>query len=142
MEIKVKYFSTEIKPLEMTAKGNWVDLRSAVNQKLKAGDFVYIPLGVGMILPDGYEALIAPRSSTFKNFGIIITNSPGVVDSSYRGDGDQWACAAYALRDTEINVNDRICQFRIIESQPQLTFMPVEKLDDTDRGGFGSTGRS
>ena len=91
-------------------------------------------------LPEGYEAHVAPRSSTFKNFGVIQTNSVGVIDNSYCGEEDEWRMAAYALRDTVIRKNDRICQFRIVEKQPGLNFIEVERLDDTDRGGFGSTG--
>lgn len=107
---------------------------------MKAGEFRYLRLGVGMILPEGYEAHIAPRSSTFKNFGIILTNSVGVVDNSYCGDADEWKAPVYALRDTRIKKNDRICQFRIMERQPELEFVTVDKLRDDSRGGFGSTG--
>ena len=107
---------------------------------MKAGSFRLIRLGVGMILPDGYEAHVAPRSSTVKNFGIIQTNSPGVIDNSYSGEEDEWRMPAYALRDTVIRKNDRICQFRIVEKQPALTFEIVEHLNDESRGGFGSTG--
>ena len=107
---------------------------------MKAGEFRYLRLGVGMILPEGYEAHIAPRSSTFKNFGIILTNSVGVVDNSYCGDADEWKAPVYALRDTHIKKNERICQFRIMERQPELEFVTVDKLRDESRGGFGSTG--
>ena len=95
-----------------------------------------------MALPQGYEALIAPRSSTFKNYGIIQTNHVGVVDETYCGDGDVWRMPVYAVRDTEIKVNDRICQFRIQKHQPQIVFDEVDFLDGTDRGGFGSTGKN
>lgn len=95
-----------------------------------------------MILPSGYEAHIVPRSSTFKNFGIIQTNHCGVVDESYCGDNDQWKFPAYALRDTAIKKNDRICQFRIVEKQPEVCFVEVEHLKEKDRGGFGSTGKN
>jgi len=100
-----------------------------------------IPLGIGMILPDGYEAHLVPRSSTFKNFGIIQTNHCGIIDNSYSGDEDMWRMPAYALRDTEIKKNDRICQFRIMEKMPEITFTEVTKLNDNSRGGFGSTGK-
>lgn len=93
-----------------------------------------------MKLPDGYEAHIAPRSSTFKNFGIIQTNSVGVVDNSYSGDNDEWLMPVYALRDTVIKAGDRICQFRIVECQPEIVFETVEHLSVIDRGGVGSTG--
>ena len=107
---------------------------------MKAGSFHLIRLGVGMILPEGYEAHVAPRSSTFKNFGIIQTNSPGIIDNSYSGDADEWRMPAYALRDTVIHKNDRICQFRIVEKQPTVEFETVQHLNDASRGGFGSTG--
>lgn len=141
VKIRVKYFNKELKPLEFVAgKSDWVDLRAAKDVKLKAGEFALIPLGIAMELPEGYEAHIVPRSSTFKNFGIIQTNSQGVVDNSYCGNNDEWFFPAYALRDTEIHFNDRICQFRIVKKQPKLQFIPVEKLDNEDRGGHGSTG--
>ncbi len=101
-----------------------------------------IPLGVAMELPAGYEAHVVPRSSTFKNFGIIQTNHQGVIDASYCGDHDQWFMPVYAVRDTEIHVNDRICQFRIMENQPRITFDEVAHLDHADRGGHGSTGKA
>lgn len=138
--IKIKYFDNEIDKIQKIEKGDWIDLRTAETVELKAGEFKLIKLGVGMKLPDGYEAHIVPRSSTFKNFGIIQTNHIGIVDSSYCGDNDQWLFPAYALRDTVIRKNDRICQFRIVEKQPKLNFEEVEHLEDTDRGGFGSTG--
>ena len=95
-----------------------------------------------MQIPKGYEALMVPRSSTFKHFGIIQTNSMGVIDESYCGDNDQWHFPAYALRDTVIHVNDRICQFRIIKHQPEIEFQKVETLGNIDRGGIGSTGKN
>ena len=95
-----------------------------------------------MKLPEGYEAHIVPRSSTFKRFGVIQTNHMGIIDNSYSGDGDQWMFSAYALRDTVIHANDRICQFRIMKNQPPVRFQRVEHLDAENRGGFGSTGIS
>ena len=144
MEIKIKYF-TDIEPLEYIGgetKSNWIDLRAAENINLKAGEFKLIPLGVGMILPEGYEANIVPRSSTFKKWGIIQTNSFGVIDNSYSGDNDQWFFPAYATRDTRINKNDRICQFRINKIQSDIEFTITDKLNDKSRGGFGSTGNA
>lgn len=138
--IKIKYFDNEIDKIQKIEKGDWIDLRAAETVELKAGEFKLIKLGVGMKLSDGYEAHIVPRSSTFKNFGIIQTNHCAIIDSSYCGDNDQWLLPAYALRNTVIHKNDRICQFRIVEKQPELTFEEVEHLEDTDRGGFGSTG--
>ncbi len=141
LEIKVKYFA-DIEPIKFIEnKSDWYDLRSAEEVEMKAGDFRLIKLGVGMQLPVGFEAIIAPRSSTFKNFGIIQANSIGVVDESYCGDNDQWMMAAIALRDTVIHKNDRICQFRIIEHQPQHKILTVEHLGNVDRGSFGSTGK-
>ncbi len=141
MEIKIKYFSDKIDKIEYIAgKSDWMDLRCAEDIELKAGDFRLIPLGVGMQLPEGYEAHVVPRSSTYKNFGLIQTNSMGIVDESYCGDNDQWFWPALATRDVKLSVNDRICQFRIMEHQPAFDFVEVSKLGDTDRGGFGSTG--
>lgn len=139
MEIKIKYF-TDIQPIEKIEKGDFIDLRSAEDIDLDAGDFAIIKLGVGMKLPEGYEAHIVPRSSTYKKWGIIQTNSVGIVDNSYSGDNDQWMMPVLAMRDTHISKNDRICQFRIVEKQPEIKFTTVEKLDNEDRKGFGSTG--
>lgn len=139
MEIKIKYF-TDIQPIEKIEKGDFIDLRSAEDVDLDAGDFAIIKLGVGMKLPEGYEAHIVPRSSTYKKWGIIQTNSVGIVDNSYSGDNDQWMMPVLAMRDTHISKNDRICQFRIVEKQPDVEFTVVEKLDDESRGGFGTTG--
>lgn len=140
LKIKIKYFTEEIDKVSKIEKGDWIDLRAAQTVELKAGEFKLIPLGVAMQLPYGYEAHVAPRSSTFKNWGIIQTNSVAVIDESYCGDNDQWRYPVYAVRDTVINVNDRICQFRIIEKQPKIDFEEVEVLGNDDRGGFGSTG--
>lgn len=141
MKIKVKYF-TDIEPLEKIDKGDWIDLRAAADVTLKKGKYALIPLGVGMILPKGYEAHVAPRSSTYKHFKIILANSMGVIDNCYCGDKDQWHFPAVALKDTVIHKNDRICQFRIVKKQPPIEFETVEKLGDVDRGGLGSTGKS
>ncbi|WP_124066611.1 dUTP diphosphatase [Clostridium sp. E02] len=141
--IRIKYFTDKIDRLTyIEDKSDWIDLRAAEQVEIKAGEFKLIPLGVAMELPTGYEAHIVPRSSTFKNFGIIQTNSMGVIDETYCGDNDQWFFPAYALRDTVIQINDRICQFRIMEHQPALEFQEVEVLDNKDRGGIGSTGKN
>ena len=141
-QIKIKYFTDKIEKLTyIDGKSDWIDLRAAEDIDLKQGEWKLIPLGVAMQLPEGYEAHIVPRSSTFKNFGIIQTNHQGVVDCSYCGDNDQWYMPALAMRDTHISVNDRICQFRIMENQPKIVFEEVEKLVAPDRGGFGSTGK-
>ena len=140
--IKIKYFSDKIDKLTyIDGKSDWIDLRAAEDVRLKQGEFKLIPLGVGMELPKGYEAHVVPRSSTFKNFGIIQTNHQGVIDSSYCGDNDQWFMPVYALRDTQIHINDRICQFRIMENQPKIVFDEVAHLEHEDRGGHGSTGK-
>ncbi len=140
--IKIKYFSDKIEKLTyIDGKSDWIDLRAAEDVVLKKGEFKLISLGVAMELPRGYEAHVVPRSSTFKNFGIIQTNHQGVIDGSYCGDNDQWFMPVYAVRDTEIHVNDRICQFRIMENQPRLQFDEVAHLENADRGGHGSTGK-
>ena len=141
-EIKIKYFVDGMDPLCYVAgKSDWIDLHAAEDVTLKAGEFRLIPLGVALALPEGYEAHIVPRSSTFKNYGILQTNSMGVVDCSYCGDNDQWRMPVYATRDVTIEKNARICQFRIMKNQPELCFIRVEHLDGPDRGGFGSTGK-
>ena len=137
--IKIKYF-TDIGHIEKISQGDWIDLRAAETVSLSKGEFKLISLGVGMILPDGYEAHIVPRSSTFKKFHIIQTNHMGIIDNSYCGEQDEWKFPALAVEDTIINKNDRICQFRIVKKQPEIVFEQVEKLSDTSRGGFGSTG--
>ena len=140
-EIKIKYFSDDMEELcYVDGKSDWIDLRSAQEVTLKAGEFRLIPLGVAMRLPQGFEAHIAPRSSTFQNYGILQTNSVGVVDCSYCGDNDQWHMPVYATRDVTIEKGSRIRQFRIMENQPRLLFTRVEHLEAPDRGGFGSTG--
>ena len=140
--IKVKYFSDQIDKLAyIDGKSDWIDLRAAESIDMKAGEYRLIPLGVGMELPPGYEAHVVPRSSTFKNYGIIQTNHQGVIDSCYCGDSDQWFMPAYALRDTHIGVNERICQFRIVENQPAIVFEEVKTLANQNRGGIGSTGK-
>ncbi|MBD5486175.1 MAG: dUTP diphosphatase [Lachnospiraceae bacterium] len=140
--IKIKYFTDKIEKLTyIDGKSDWIDLRAAEDVNLKAGEFKLIPLGVAMELPAGYEAHVVPRSSTFKNFGIIQTNHQGVIDGSYCGDNDQWFMPVYAVRDTQIHVNDRICQFRIMENQPKIVFNEVAQLNHDDRSGHGSTGK-
>ena len=141
--IKIKYFTDKIEKLAyIGGKSDWVDLRSAEDVTLKKGEFKLIPLGIAMELPKGYEAHVVPRSSTYKNFGVIQTNHMGVIDETYCGDNDQWFMPVIAMRDTEIHVNDRICQFRIMEHQPELIFEETEVLGHADRGGHGSTGKA
>ena len=140
-EIKIKYLNDDITRLEyIDGKSDWIDLRAAEEVELKAGEFKLIHLGVAMQLPEGYEAHIVPRSSTFKKWGIIQTNHCGIVYNSYCGPNDWWRMPVFALRDTKIEVNDRICQFRIQKNQPTLVFNEVEEMEANNRGGFGSTG--
>lgn len=139
--IKIKYFSDDMERLcYIDGKSDWIDLRASEQVVLKTGEFRRIPLGVAMELPAGYEAHVVPRSSAFKNYGIIQTNSCGVIDGSYCGDEDMWYMPVYATRDVTIEKNDRICQFRIVENQPKITFLECEALENRNRGGFGSTG--
>lgn len=140
--IKIKYFDDEIDKLEKINKGDLIDLRAAETVEMKAGDFKLIRLGVGMKLPEGYKANVYPRSSTYKNFGIILANSVGQIDNSYSGDNDEWRFPAIALKDTVIHKNDRICQFEIQKIQPEIRFEEVEHLDEISRGGIGSTGKN
>lgn len=139
MNIKIKYHCN-IEKIKQIENCDWVDLRSAKEVVLLAGEFALISLGISMKIPEGFEGHLAPRSSTFKNWGIIQTNSVGIIDESYCGNNDIWAMPVYATRDTIINKNDRICQFRIIEKQPKLSFEEVDDMNNESRGGFGSTG--
>lgn len=138
--IKIKYHTDEIDKIKEIAVGDWIDLRAAETVAMNTGDFRLISLGVSMKLPKGYEAHVVPRSSTFKKWGILQTNSMGIIDNSYSGTNDIWCFPALAMRDTVINKNDRICQFRIMKRQPTIEFEEVDTLDSVDRGGFGSTG--
>lgn len=141
LEIKIKYL-TDIKPIEISDNGDWIDLRAAKDIELEKFEFVYIPLGVCMQIPRGYTAIIAPRSSTFKKWGIIQVNSIGVIDESYNGDNDQWCLPVLAMHTTKIYKNDRICQFRLIKKEDKIDFTRVQFLGNEDRGGLGSTGRN
>lgn len=137
--IKIKYLR-DIQKIEKFNIGDWIDLRAAEDTHLAAGEFKMIPLGVAMELPEGYEALVVPRSSTFKKRGILLANSIGIIDESYKGDNDEWHFLAYAVKDTFVKKNERICQFRIIEHQPLICLKEVEHLGNANRGGIGSTG--
>ena len=140
--IRIKYHTDQIDKLTyIGGKSDWIDLRSAEDVTMEKGEFRLIDLGVSVQLPAGYEMIIAARSSTFKNYGLIQTNAIGVIDESYCSDEDhlKWPC--YATRSTHVHVGDRICQFRIIEHQPEIQFEEVETLGNETRGGFGSTGR-
>lgn len=139
LRIKIKPVAPKYMP-EKISKGDWIDLRAHGNYFLRAGDQQFIMLGVSMELPEGYEAIVAPRSSTYKNFGVIQTNVPGIIDNSFKGD-DEWGFSALAMRDTAIKDGDRICQFRIQKNQPPIEFEEVESLGNPSRGGWGSTGK-
>lgn len=142
MVIKIKKLEAALLLPEKISAGDWIDLRAAKSIVLEKGEYALIPLGVAMELPEGYEAIVAPRSSTFKRHGIICVNSIGVIDESYKGDNDEWHFPALAVRDTTVMMNERICQFRIIKHQPPIEFEVVESLGNDNRGGFGSTGRA
>jgi dUTP pyrophosphatase len=140
--INIKYLTDIIDKLTyIDGKSDWIDLRAAETVDMEPMEFKLIPLGIAMQLPAGYEAHVIPRSSTFKNFGIIQANSMGLIDESYCGDNDQWYFPAIALRKTTIRTNDRICQFRIVKHQPQIEFREVDNLNNESRGGIGSTGK-
>lgn len=140
MEIKIKYFGDMMKIKNDNGISDWIDLRAAERVELKKGEFRLIPLGVAMELPKGYEAHVIPRSSTFKKYKVLQANGMGLIDNSYSGDNDEWHFPALAMEDTVIEKFDRICQFRIIEKMPKISFIEVKLLDNEDRGGFGSTG--
>ena len=145
LKIRCKFFDKTVYPDGLQKIGgnrsDWIDLRAAEDVTLKKGEVYYIPLGVAIELPKGYEALVAPRSSTPKNFFVIMANSIGVIDETFRGDNDQWCMPAYAIQDTEIKKGERICQFRIIEHQPEIEFEVVDHLGNEDRGGWGTSGK-
>ena len=140
VQINIKYVKDGIDKIKQIENGDWIDLRVAEDIHLEPREFRLIPLGVAMALPKGYEALVIPRSSTFKKYGILQANSVGLIDESYCGDNDEWQFPAYATRPIDIPKNTRICQFRIFKHQPTTEFIEAEHLSSTDRGGFGSTG--
>lgn len=139
MTINVKYHA-DIYPLKMTTNGDWCDLRAAEDVEFKAGEYKLISLGVSMQLPPGYEALVIPRSSTFKHWGLLQTNSCGLIDNSYCGENDIWMFPALATRDVLVEKNSRICQFRIQKKMEDVNFNTVIALNNTNRKGFGSSG--
>lgn len=140
LRIKVKYLA-DITPIQRIPNGDWVDLRTSIEVRLKAGEYVAIPLGVAIQLPKGYEAIIAARSSTFKHYGLLQTNGIAVIDETYCGDNDQWHFPAYATHDVVIPKDTRICQFRLFKHQPTFSLIEVPTLGNKDRGGLGSTGK-
>lgn len=138
--IKIKYHNKNLEKVAAIEHGDWIDLRAAETVEMKAGEFRLISLGISMKLPEGYEAHVVPRSSTFKKWGVLQVNSMGVIDNSYCGENDVWKFPALAVRNTTINEGDRICQFRIMKKMDSIEFVEVEHMEDEDRGGFGSTG--
>ena len=140
MQIKIKYHDPELAKMAVERHGDWIDLRAAENVCFQAGDFKLISLGVSMKLPEGYEAHVVPRSSTFKTWGLLQTNSCGIIDEAYCGENDVWKFPALAFRPTTINKGDRICQFRIVKKMEPVEFVEVAAMEDPSRGGFGSTG--
>ena len=142
-KLKIKYHVKELEKLRyIDGKSDWIDLRVAENVSMKQGEYRLISMGISVEIPKGYEMLIVPRSSAYKNFGILQTNAMGVVDESFRGDNDIIHMPILAMRDTEIHINDRIGQFRLMPHQPEVHFIEVDHLDNEDRGGFGTTGKA
>lgn len=141
VEILIKYHNPDLIPINFSPNGDWIDLRSAEAYHLYPNKFYLLNLGISVKLPEGYEAHIVPRSSTFKTWGLIQTNGVGIIDNSYCGENDIWMMPVITTKIANINVNDRICQFRIYKKMPDsIKIIPVEYLSDNNRGGFGSTG--
>lgn len=153
LKIKVKTFAGQVLP-EIIDKGDWIDLRSNEEYVADKEEYKLLKLGVAMELPDGFEAIVAPRSSTFKTWGILLANSMGIIDNSYSGNNDEWRFPAWFTRRTIIHKGDRICQFRIQLSQKATVWQKikwflsngikierVEELNTINRGGIGSTGK-
>ena len=153
LDIHIKYLDPDVTRLNKISQGDWIDVYSAETVFIPEGSSYLVPLGFCMKLPEGYEAHLAARSSTFKKWGIILTNSVGIIDESYCGDNDQWMLSAYCLQGRDnflvngdetkgsfINKNDKIAQFRIMKKMPPVNFVEVSSLGNKDRGGFGSTG--
>lgn len=140
LKILIKYFNIDIPRIEKLEIGGWFDLRNIKEEIIFAKIYNVISLGVAMKLPEGYEAIIAPRSSSFKNWGVLQVNGLGIIDESYSGNNDEWKWAVYPTRDTIIKQYSRICQFRIQKRQPDIIFTEVSTLEFPNRNGFGSTG--
>ena len=143
--IQIKYFDPDMPRMSMKSFGDWIDCRAARDYDLDPSTFkftdmpILIDLGFACKLPEGYEAHLAPRSSSFSKWGFLVVNSIGIIDSSYCGDGDHWMLAVYPTRKAHIDKYDRVCQFRIMKKQPSIIFEEVDSLG-VSRGGFGSTG--
>jgi dUTP pyrophosphatase len=142
MTVKVKYHA-DITPLNfINGVSDWIDLRCAETVRMQKGEYYELSLGVSMELPPGYEAVVIPRSSTYKRWGILQANQVGLIDNSYCGDNDIWHFPAIATRDVVIEENSRICQFRIQRKMEDVELVTVDHLDGADRGGLGSTGKA
>lgn len=141
MEIKVKYLVPGLAPIKQAHPGEWYDLQAAYTYEMQKNNRYMIHLGVAIKLPRGYEAILVPRSSTFKNYGLIQTNGIGVIDNSYCGNDDEWIMPVYATRNVVVKKGARICQFRIQKQQPKVKIREVNDLGSKSRGGFGSTGK-
>lgn len=138
--IRIKYLDGATR-MKQTELGSWIDCYCYSDIVLKAGEYGYVNLGFACQLPEGYEAHLAPRSSTFKHFGILQQNHVGVIDPNFNGNNDTWMMPVYATRDTVIKAGERPCQFRIMKVQPEIEFIECDDLENESRGGFGSTGR-
>ena len=141
-QIDVLYHNPDLIPINLSENGDWIDLRSAEEYHIYPNKFYLINLGISVKLPEGYEAHIVPRSSTFKTWGLIQTNGIGIIDNSYCGENDVWMMPVISTKITNINVNDRVCQFRIVKKMPKIKINTVDHLSDKSRGGFGSTGEN
>lgn len=143
IEAYIKYHDSELLPVEAQHKTEWFDARCAEDVTMNKGEYRLLSLGVTIKIPDGWEIIIAPRSSTYKQFGVILANSIGVIDNAYGNDeADILRFPAIAMRDTHIRKNDRICQFRFQRVQPKVSLLEVNHIRGVARGGVGSTGRS
>lgn len=152
MKLKIRYIDENLTKMQKIEKGDLIDLRASkisINGEAKefpcsykAGDVIFIKLGFAMEMPKGYKANVYPRSSTFKNYGLILTNSVGQIDNAYNGNNDEWCGMFACLKDGEMNYDDRILQFEVVRTtMDDVEFEFVEELESkVDRGGYGSTG--
>lgn len=127
-------------PIYKSENGDWIDIRVPDDILVFKGQYIEVPMGIAVKLPEGYEAIVAPRSSTFRKWGVLFANSIGIIDNSYCGDDDEWHCLLYGTRDTVIPKNTRIAQFRVLKNQKVSEVLISESLGEDNRGGLGSTG--
>ena len=134
--IHVQYLTSGI---ELEKHGDWIDLKVAEDVLIKAGEYKEIPLGVKIALPEGYEAIVVPRSSTFKKYRILLANSVGVIDNDYAG---EWMFPVLAFDDILLVKGTRIAQFRLLKNQKEFLIMETDDVRKfgKKRGGLGSTG--